>query len=50
LNVKVIREDIFKLTHEKESLHEFSNENGAQVVNFATSKKSNSHEYNVPIS
>jgi exonuclease III len=38
LNAKVDREDIFKPTIWKESLHEISNDNGARVVNFATSK------------
>jgi hypothetical protein len=38
LNAKVGREDIFKPTIGKESLHEISNYNGVRVVNFATSK------------
>jgi exonuclease III len=37
-NVKVGREDIFKLTIGNENLHELSNENGVRLVNFATSK------------
>jgi hypothetical protein len=37
-NVKLGREDIFKLTIGNESLHEISNDNGVRVVNFATSK------------
>jgi hypothetical protein len=37
-NVKVGREDIFKVTIGNESLHEISNDNGVRVVNFATSK------------
>jgi hypothetical protein len=37
-NAKVGREDIFKPTIGKESLHEISNDNGVRVVNFATSK------------
>jgi hypothetical protein len=37
-NVKVGRENIFKLTIGKESLHEISNDNGVRVVNFATSE------------
>jgi endonuclease/exonuclease/phosphatase family metal-dependent hydrolase len=37
-NAKVGRENIFKPTIGKESLHEISNENGVRVVNFATSK------------
>jgi hypothetical protein len=37
-NAKVGKEDIFKLTIGNESLHEISNDNGAIVVNFATSK------------
>jgi hypothetical protein len=37
-NVKVDREDIFKLTIGKESLHDISNDNGVRVVNFATSR------------
>jgi hypothetical protein len=35
-NVKVGREDIFKLTIGNERLHEISNDNGVKVVNFAT--------------
>jgi hypothetical protein len=38
INVKVGREDIFKLTIANESSHEINNDNGAGVVNFATSK------------
>jgi hypothetical protein len=37
-NDKVGREDIFKLTIGNESLHKLSNDNGARVVHFATSK------------
>jgi hypothetical protein len=37
-NAKFGREDIFKPTVGKESLHEDSNDNGVRVVNFATSK------------
>jgi hypothetical protein len=37
-NAKVGREDTFKPTIGKESLHEISNGNGVRVVNFATSK------------
>jgi endonuclease/exonuclease/phosphatase family metal-dependent hydrolase len=37
-NAKLGREDIFKPTVGKESLHEDSNDNGVRVVNFATSK------------
>jgi hypothetical protein len=37
-NAKVGREDIFKPTIWNESSHEISNDNGARVVNFATSK------------
>jgi hypothetical protein len=37
-NAKVGREDIFKLTIGNESLNEISNDNGASIVNFATSK------------
>jgi endonuclease/exonuclease/phosphatase family metal-dependent hydrolase len=37
-NVKVGREDIFKLTIGNESLYEISNDNGVRLVNFATSK------------
>jgi hypothetical protein len=37
-NAKVGREDIFKPTIGNESLHEISNDNGARLVNFATSK------------
>jgi hypothetical protein len=37
-NVKVGRENIFKLTVGNESLHEISNDSGVTVVNFATSK------------
>jgi hypothetical protein len=37
-NAKVCRKDIFKPTIGNESLHEISKDNGARVVNFATSK------------
>jgi hypothetical protein len=37
-NAKVGREDIFKPTIGNVSLHEISNDNGATLVNFATSK------------
>jgi hypothetical protein len=37
-NAKIGREDIFKPTIRKESLHEISNDSGIRVVNFATSK------------
>jgi hypothetical protein len=37
-NTKVNREDIFKLTITNDNLHEISNDNGARVVKFATSK------------
>jgi hypothetical protein len=37
-NAKVGREDIFKLTIGKESLHDISNDNGIRVVEFSTSK------------
>jgi hypothetical protein len=37
-NAEVGREDISKPTIGNESLHEISNDNGARVVNFATSK------------
>jgi hypothetical protein len=37
-NAKVGREDIFKPTIGNESIHEIGNDNGARVVNFATSK------------
>jgi hypothetical protein len=37
-NAKVGREDIFKPTIGNESLHEISNDIGAGLVNFATSK------------
>jgi exonuclease III len=37
-NAKLGRQDIFKPTIGKESLHEDSNDNGVRVVNFATSK------------
>jgi hypothetical protein len=36
--VKVGREDIFKMTIEKESSHETSNDNGVWVVNFSRYK------------
>jgi hypothetical protein len=38
LNAKVGSEDIFKPTIGKESLDEFSNDNGSRVANYATSK------------
>jgi hypothetical protein len=37
-NAEVGREDIFKPTIGKESLHEISNDNGVRAVNFTTSK------------
>jgi hypothetical protein len=37
-NAKVGRKDIFKPVIGNESLHDVSNDNGARVVNFATSK------------
>jgi hypothetical protein len=37
-NAKVGRKEIFKPTIENESLPKISNDNGAGVVNFATSK------------
>jgi hypothetical protein len=37
-NVKVGREDIFKLTIGNDSSHEISSDNEVTVVNFATSK------------
>ena len=37
-NAKVGRENIFKPTIGKESLHQDSNDNGVRLVNFATSK------------
>jgi hypothetical protein len=37
-NAKVDRENIFKPTIGKASLHEISNDNGVRVVNFAISK------------
>jgi hypothetical protein len=37
-NAKVVKEDIFRPTVGKESLHEISNDNGVRVVNFAISK------------
>jgi hypothetical protein len=38
LNAKIVREDIFKPTVGKESLHEISNDNGVRTVTFATTK------------
>jgi hypothetical protein len=35
-NPKIGREDIFKPTLWKESLHELSNDNAVRLVNFAT--------------
>jgi hypothetical protein len=37
-NVKVGRENFFKLTNRNKSLHEISNDIGVRVVNFGTSK------------
>jgi hypothetical protein len=37
-NAKVGRENIFKPTIGKESLHQDSNDSGVRLVNFATSK------------
>jgi hypothetical protein len=41
-NAKAGREHIFKLTTGNESLHEISNDNEVRLVNFATSKNSES--------
>jgi hypothetical protein len=41
-NTKVGREDIFKPTIGNEGFHEISNDNGVRLVNFATSKNSES--------
>jgi hypothetical protein len=41
-HAKVGREHIFKLTIWNDSLHKISNDNGVRVVNFATSKISQS--------
>jgi hypothetical protein len=49
LNAKVGREDIFKSTIEKETLHDICNDNGVKVVNLVTSK-SLSQKYSVPTS
>jgi hypothetical protein len=38
MNAKLGREDIFKPTIGNKSLHEFSNDNGVRLVNFATFK------------
>jgi hypothetical protein len=38
VNVKVGREYIFKPTIGNESLHQDKNDNGARILNFATSK------------
>ena len=37
-NAKVGREKIFKPTIGNKSLHQYSNDNGVRIVNFATSK------------
>jgi hypothetical protein len=37
-SAKIRMEDIFKPTFGNESLHEINNDNGARVVNFATSE------------
>jgi hypothetical protein len=37
-NAKVGRETIFKLIIENESLHQVGNDNGVEIINFATSK------------
>jgi hypothetical protein len=37
-NVKLRRENIFKPTIGNECLHQDSNDNGARLINFATSK------------
>jgi hypothetical protein len=39
-NAKTGREDIKKKTTGNESVHEFTNDNGVRVVNFATYKES----------
>ena len=37
-NAKVGRESIFKMTIGNESLHQYSNDNGVRIVNFAHQK------------
>jgi len=37
-NAKVGRENIFKSTVGNDILHQYSNDNGVRIVNFATSK------------
>jgi exonuclease III len=38
-NAKLGKDDIFKPTNKKESLHQDSNNNGVRIVNCATTKK-----------
>jgi hypothetical protein len=47
-SAKVGREDTFKPITGNESLHKVSNDNGVRIVNFASSKKSNCQEHNIP--
>jgi hypothetical protein len=47
-NAKVGREETFKPTVGNESLHLISNDNGVNVVNFATSKNLTVHVMMVP--
>jgi hypothetical protein len=47
-NVKVWREDIFKLTIGNEGLHEISNDNGVKSSILCHIKKSYCQKYNVP--
>jgi hypothetical protein len=49
-DAKVGREEIIEQKIGNDSLHESSNDTGVRVVNFATSKKSHSQKYDVPIS
>jgi len=35
-NAEVARKNIFKPTIENESLHQYSNDNGVRITNFAT--------------
>jgi hypothetical protein len=41
-NVKIVKEDIFKLTIENERLHKISDDNGVRLVNFPLLKTSES--------
>jgi hypothetical protein len=48
LNAKLRREDIFKLTHEIDSLHQDSNGYGVRIIKFGTSQNLVSNSMTFP--